>query len=90
MTEYNEVDRWALSKVNKDTIIYTRANPESFGVKGASSFKAETEIDCPPSVLQIYARDFAKRKLWDEDTDHLHVLLDLPLNTRLIHIKMKP
>jgi hypothetical protein len=90
MRAFNEPDLWAFSKVNKDTIVYSRANPEFQSVKGASGFKAETEMDCPPSVLQTYAKDFDKRKLWDEDTDHLRLILDLPLGIRLIHVKMKP
>lgn len=68
MGEYRDPTRWALAKVNKDTTLYIRSNAELYGIIGASSFKAETEIDCPPFVLQIYAKDFEKRKLWDEDT----------------------
>jgi hypothetical protein len=51
LTEYRDPSRWVLSKVNKDTTIFSRSDPDSFGVKGASCFKAETEIDCAPTVL---------------------------------------
>lgn len=90
MAEYRDPTRWTLSKVNKDTTLFTRNNPDLHGAKGASCFKAEAEIDCAPSILIIYYKDFEKRKLWDEDTDHLKVVQDLPMNTMLIHIKMKP
>ena len=74
MIEFSDLTRWAPLKIIKDTRVFTRTDPELHGIKGASCFKAESEFDCPPAILQGYVIDFEKRKLWDDDADQLKVL----------------
>jgi hypothetical protein len=60
---------WQRSKIIKETTLYSRKNPDEQTDKGAVSFRAETDFDCPPHVLAHYSKDFAMRKQRDDDFD---------------------